>query len=97
MLNAKARAFSLAGAAILLSTPLAFGVDANVVEIGMSNGPDGSQFMMLSRGSVPSGPVVFRVANRSTNMVHEFLIVRTDLDPNAFPMKQDAPTWTKQG
>jgi len=97
MLNAKVRAFSLAATTILLSTTSAFGTEPNVVEIGMSNGPDGSQFMMLSRGSVPSGPVVFRVANRSTNMVHEFLIVRTDLDPNAFPMKQDAPTWTKQG
>jgi uncharacterized cupredoxin-like copper-binding protein len=73
----------------LLSTVSAFGADPTLIEVGMISKPDGSQFMTLSRGSAHSGPVTFRVANRSTDMVHEFLIVRTDLDPNAFPMKQD--------
>ena len=86
-----APALSLAVTAALLSAVAAFGANPTVVEIGMTNEPDGTQFMILGRGSVHVGPVVFRVMNRSTDMVHEFLIVRTDLDPNAFPMKPDEP------
>ena len=47
--------------------------------------------MTLSRGSVHAGSVVFKVMNHSTNMIHEFLIVPTSLDPNAFPIKSDEP------
>jgi uncharacterized cupredoxin-like copper-binding protein len=89
MIRAKAQAISLAVTGILLSATAAFASDPTLVEVGMVNKQDGSQFMTLSRASVHSGPITFRVANHSANMVHEFLIVRTDLDPNAFPMKED--------
>jgi uncharacterized cupredoxin-like copper-binding protein len=82
---------SLAATAALLSVVAAFGANPTVAEIGMTNEPDGTQFMILSRGSVHAGPVVFKVMNHSTDMVHEFLIVRTDRDPNAFPMEPDEP------
>jgi uncharacterized cupredoxin-like copper-binding protein len=78
-------------AATLWWTVAALGADPAVVEIGMINKPDGSQFMTLSRGSVPAGPVVFRVMNHSADMIHEFLVVQTSLDPNAFPIKPDEP------
>lgn len=83
-LSARALAFT----SVLLSAAAAFG-DPTVIEVGMTNQPDGTQFMTLSRASVHAGPAVLRVSNRSTNMVHEFLIVPTDLDPSAFPMKED--------
>ena len=67
----------VAVAATLWWTVAALGADPAVVEIGMINKPDGSQFMTLSRGSVPAGPVVFvfRVMNHSADMIHEFLVV----------------------
>jgi uncharacterized cupredoxin-like copper-binding protein len=59
------------------------------VEVSMTNKPDGSQAMMLSPGVVHAGPVLFKVKNDSTNLVHEFLVVKTDLGPGAFPMKEN--------
>jgi uncharacterized cupredoxin-like copper-binding protein len=91
MARARVQALSLAAAAALLPSIAAFGADPTVVEVGMINEPDGTQFMMLSRGSVRAGPVVFRVVNHSKDMVHEFLVVPTDLDPNDFPIEQDEP------
>jgi len=79
----------VATAAMLWWTVAALGADPAVVEIGMINKPDGSQFMSLSRSSVHAGPVMFKVINHSADMVHEFLVVQTSLDPNAFPMKPD--------
>jgi uncharacterized cupredoxin-like copper-binding protein len=60
-----------------------------VVEVAMTNKPDGHQIMILSQNPVPAGPVLFRVKNHSPNSVHEFLVLRTDLDPSAFPMDED--------
>jgi uncharacterized cupredoxin-like copper-binding protein len=82
---------SLAVAATLSCPVAAFAADPVVVEIGMINEADGSQVMTLSRGSVHAGPVLFEVMNHSADMVHEFLVVRTSVDPNAFPIKSDEP------
>jgi uncharacterized cupredoxin-like copper-binding protein len=82
-----ALALSSVAAAALWCPVAALGADPDLVEIGMTNKSDGSQFMTLGRGSVHAGPVVFKVKNDSTDTVHEFLIVRTSLDPNAFPME----------
>ena|SRR5215471_6500057 len=57
------------------------------VVVSMTNKPDGSQAMMLSPGNVRAGAVLFKVKNDSANLVHEFLVVKTDLGPGAFPMK----------
>jgi hypothetical protein len=65
-------ALSLAASGLFLSETLAYGADPAVVEVGMISKPEGTQFMMLGRGSVHSGPIVFRVMNRSADMVHEF-------------------------
>ena len=81
----------LAAAVALLSAGAAFAADPTVVAIGMSNETNGSQLMTLGGGSVRAGSVVFKVMNRSADMVHEFLVVRTDLDPNAFPMLAGEP------
>ena len=35
--------------------------------------------------SVPAGPVTFSVTNNGPEDVHEFVILRTDLDPGALP------------
>ncbi len=59
------------------------------VEVSMTNKQDGSQIMILSQNTVHQGPVLFKVRNHSGNMVHEFLVLRTDLDPTAFPMEDD--------
>ena len=61
--------------------------DATVVEVAMTNQPDGRQIMTLSQNPVHAGPVLFKVMNHSPNSVHEFLVLRTDLDPEAFPME----------
>jgi uncharacterized cupredoxin-like copper-binding protein len=61
--------------------------EATTVEVSMINRQDGSQVMMLSKKTIHQGPVLFKVANHSANMVHEFLVLRTDLDPHDFPME----------
>ena len=60
-----------------------------VIEVAMTNKQDGHQFMTLSQNPVHAGPVLFRVKNHSPNSVHEFLVLRTDLDPSALPMEED--------
>ena len=62
--------------------------EATTVEVSMTNRQDGSQVMMLSKKTIHQGPVLFKVANHSANMVHEFLVLRTDLDPSAFPIEE---------
>ena len=66
--------------AAAVSTPMA---------VDMSNRPDGSQVMRLDRSKVPAGKVSFKVKNSSTDMVHEFLVVPTQLTPEQFPMNKD--------
>ena len=56
MTRAGRLAVSFAAVAALLSNASAYGA-ATVVEIGMINKPDGTQFMILGRGTVRSGPI----------------------------------------
>lgn len=39
-----------------------------------------------SPGTVTAGPVTFRVTNEGPEDVHEFVIIKTDLDPGALPV-----------
>lgn len=39
--------------------------------------------------TAPAGPVSFRVRNMGPNDVHEFVVVRTDLAPDALPLGAD--------
>jgi uncharacterized cupredoxin-like copper-binding protein len=96
MIDLKAQTLSLAVTAALLSATTAAMADSTVVtaatdpaviEVMMTNKQDGSQNMILSEHSIHAGPVLFKVMNHSPDSVHEFLVVRTDLDPNAFPMQ----------
>jgi uncharacterized cupredoxin-like copper-binding protein len=50
---------------------------------------DGSQGMTLSAAEVKVGKVTFEITNSSTNMEHEFLIFKTDMTPEQFPMMDD--------
>jgi uncharacterized cupredoxin-like copper-binding protein len=63
-------------------------VELSVVQVAMTNKPDGHQIMILSQNPVRAGPVLFEVKNQSPNSVHEFLVLRTDLDPTSFPMAE---------
>ena len=93
--NFTARIFSLAIAASSLSGAAAnaddmsmAALDPNVVVVGMTNKPDGSQIMVLNQASVHAGAISFQVMNHSSNTVHEFLVLKTDLAPKDFPMTQ---------
>jgi uncharacterized cupredoxin-like copper-binding protein len=94
MLQWKGNAISSAIIAIVLTASPAIADDVNtakaypaVVEVAMTNKPDGHQLMTLSQNPVHAGPVLFRVKNHSPNSVHEFLVLKTDLDPSALPME----------
>ena len=63
--------------------------EPSIVEVAMTNKPDGRQIMVLSQNQVLAGPVLFKVKNESPNSVHEFLVLKTDLDPSSFPMTDD--------
>lgn len=96
MTRPKAYAIASAIVAVLLTASAAIADDIkpvnlepSVVQVGMTNKPDGQQIMILSQNSVHAGPVLFKVKNQSPNSVHEFLVLRTDLDPMSFPMADD--------
>jgi uncharacterized cupredoxin-like copper-binding protein len=63
--------------------------EPSIVEVEMTNKQDGQQIMVLSQNPVRAGPVLFKVKNESPNSVHEFLVLKTDLDPSTFPMADD--------
>ena len=88
MSKTSARAACVAGVSAGLCAGAALAAGPTEVVVSMTNKPDGSQAMMLSLGVVHAGPVLFKVKNDSANLVHEFLVVKTDLGPGAFPMKE---------
>jgi uncharacterized cupredoxin-like copper-binding protein len=59
-----------------------------VVAVSMADRPDGAQVMRLDRDEVPPGRVTFKVRNDSKDTVHEFLVVRTDMAPDQFPLSK---------
>ncbi len=81
------RGAALAAATILGSAAAALSAEPASVSVELINGPDGAQIMRLDRAQVAPGAVRFRVRNLSTDMVHEFLVLRTALVPAQFPMK----------
>src|SRR5690349_12262137 len=95
MIPSSACAISYATILALLSAPVAIADNADltkqasIVDVGMTNKPDGRQIMILSRNPVRAGPILFKVKNESPNSVHEFLVVKTNLDPTAFPVNAD--------
>ena len=79
---------ALLGASIALADDIkTTSVNATVVEVAMTNKQDGHQIMILSHNPVRAGSVLFKVKNHSPNMVHEFLVLKTDLDPSAVPLE----------
>jgi uncharacterized cupredoxin-like copper-binding protein len=82
----------LAAASLVLPlalSPAAMAATPQVLDVTMTNQADGSQVLTVSPSSAKPGPVVFKVANASSDEVHEFLIVKTDLTPDKFPMTKD--------
>ncbi len=76
---------TLATAAFLtaLAGP-AFADDA-VVSIELWNNDEGKHGITLSADSLKAGQVVFNVVNKSKDMTHELLWVKTELPESAFP------------
>jgi len=81
----------LAATAACISAAPALAVDATPVTVELWNKADGSQGMTLSTDHAKAGKVTFQVKNASSNMVHEFLIVKTDMAFDQFPINQDNP------
>jgi hypothetical protein len=95
MTPSSAHAISSATILAFLCAPVAIADDvrlmkteSSIVEVAMINKPDGHQFMVLRQNPVRAGPILFKVRNESPNSVHEFLVVKTDLDPTSFPMEE---------
>jgi uncharacterized cupredoxin-like copper-binding protein len=59
------------------------------ISVDMWSKPDGMQGMTVSSDHVKAGDVIFKVTNSSTNLLHEFLIVKTDVAPDGLPTKED--------
>jgi uncharacterized cupredoxin-like copper-binding protein len=73
-----------------LVTP-ALAVGATPVQVDLWNKADGSQGLTLSADHAKAGKVEFEVKNSSTSMVHEFLIVKTDMTFDQFPIDPENP------
>jgi len=83
---------ALAAMTACASVAPALAVDAPTVSVQLWNKNDGSQGMSLSADHVKAGKVAFSVKNTSTNMVHEFLISKTDLTFDQFPIDPNDPS-----
>ena len=45
--------------------------------------------MVAAQSSVGAGPVTFKVVNSGPEDIHEFVILKSDLDPGALPVDDD--------
>jgi uncharacterized cupredoxin-like copper-binding protein len=59
-----------------------------LVKVDLWEKPDGTQGITLSTDEVKAGKIAFAVTNTSAVMEHEFLIVKTDMTFDRFPMKR---------
>jgi len=59
----------------------------STVQVELWDQPDGTQGINLSTDEVKAGKVTFEITNSSHVMEHEFLIVKTDMGAEHFPMK----------
>jgi len=96
MTQSNAPAIGAAISATILATSIAVAgevklatAEPSIVAVSMTNKQDGHQIMILSQNPVHAGLILFKVKNESPNSVHEFLVLKTDLDPGAFPMEGD--------
>jgi uncharacterized cupredoxin-like copper-binding protein len=64
----------------------------DTVTVDLVNKADGSEVMTLNTDHVKAGSVDFEVKNSSTNMVHEFLILKTDMTYDQFPIDPQDPS-----
>src|SRR3954451_16458022 len=78
-------------APVLAASAFVLGMTAQTwaVTVDMTNQKDGAQVMRLDRAEVPAGKVSFKVKNTSPDLVHEFLVVPTELTPDRLPMAKD--------
>jgi uncharacterized cupredoxin-like copper-binding protein len=74
----------VAGALMAVATPAAA---ADTEKVTLWNKQDGTQGIDLGKDTVHAGKVTFVITNSSKDMEHEFLIVRTDMTFDQFPMK----------
>lgn len=74
------------GATLMLGNPAAAD---STVKVELWNKSDGTQGMTLSAAEIKAGKVTFEITNSSTDMEHEFLIVKTDMTPDQLPVKDD--------
>ena len=85
----------LAAMAVCASVQGALASDAangKPVTVELWNKTDGSQGMTLSTDHVKAGKIEFEVKNASSNMVHEFLILKTNLAFDQFPIDPQDPS-----
>jgi len=88
--NTVAGAMLAAMAACALVTP-ATASDPTPVQVQLWNKADGSQGITLSTDHAKAGKVEFEVKNASSNMVHEFLILKTNMTFDQFPKNPQNP------
>jgi uncharacterized cupredoxin-like copper-binding protein len=85
------RATSLVAALVAVSALPALSVQAagTAVQVRLEdaslNGSLEGMRIKLDRDTVKTGPVTFRVTNESKALVHELIVVQTDLDVSDFP------------
>jgi uncharacterized cupredoxin-like copper-binding protein len=90
--NTVAGAMLAAMAACALVTPaVAATTTPTEVKVELWNKADGSQGMTLNTDHVKAGKVKFEVTNSSSNMVHEFLILKTNMKFEDFPKDPENP------
>ena len=81
-------------ASLLAAATLGAGVAiaAETVHVTLQETNDGSMTMMASVKSVHKGPVTFEVANKSSDIQHEFLVAPLSTAPDKVPYDESKGT-----
>src|SRR5262249_21132875 len=80
---------ALVVAAALLAASAAAPASPTTVQVALTDKGAQTMAMVLSTEQVKAGPVAFQVSNKSEGLVHEFIVVKSDVGIDALPYNQE--------
>ena len=83
------KSLAVVTAAALLAASAAAAASPAMVQVSLTDKGMANMAMVLSTEQAKAGPVTFQVSNKSESLVHEFIVVKTDLSLDALPYNRE--------
>jgi len=83
------KSLAVVTAAALLAASAAAAASPALVQVSLTDKGMEKMAMVLSTEQAKAGPVTFQVSNKSESLVHEFIVMKTDLSLDALPYNQE--------